>query len=97
MPLAINPEPDGTLIFYRPDGVRLEPVPGLPILAVDEADPLGPTAARLQQAGIQINRFTCAPREGGPFDIRWAIDVMRIPVRDVDGSPLPRRPPTPAS
>ncbi|HEX5107168.1 MAG TPA: HNH endonuclease signature motif containing protein [Vicinamibacterales bacterium] len=87
-------EPDGTLTFFRPDGARLDPVPRLPILAMDGADPLGPTAARLRRAGIQIGRFTCAPREGYPFDIPWAIDVMRSPARDVDGSPLPQRAPT---
>ena len=54
-----------------------------------DPDPLGPTDARLRDAGVTVGPYTCAPTDGQPMDLVWAIDVLRIPACDVDGSPLP--------
>jgi hypothetical protein len=44
----------------------------------DREDPLGPTAARLAAARIEIGPYTATPTwDGHPFDIVWAIDVLR--------------------
>ena len=53
-------------------------------------DPLGPTAARLEAAGISIGPYTATPAwDGHPFDVVWAIDILRG--RPVDGGQGTRR------
>jgi hypothetical protein len=88
----VQREADGAVSFFRPDGVRLDPVPPPPDWRVSDPEPLGPTEARLRAAGITVGPRTCAPLcDGQRMDVVWAIDVLRIPRCDVDGSPLPRR------
>jgi hypothetical protein len=92
---SVGRDPDGRLTFQRPDGVRLEAIPPPPMVPCD-ADPLRPIAIRLREAGVTVHPYTCAPRDGQPLDLRWAIDVLRIPACDIDGTPLPHRKASPA-
>jgi hypothetical protein len=42
------------------------------------ADPLAPTSARLEAAGLAVGPYTATPAwDGHPFDVVWAIDVLR--------------------
>ena len=84
-------DPDGGVTFLRPDGVRLDPAPPVPMWALFDPDPLGPTMSRLQEAGMTIDVRTCMPRDGQRIDICWAIDALRIPASDLDGSSPPHR------
>lgn len=88
---AVTREPSGRLIFLRPDGAPLHSAPPIPILALDDSGPLAPTMARLRESGIAIGARACLPCDSGPLDIGWAIDVLRIPASDIDGSPRANR------
>jgi hypothetical protein len=45
-------------------------------------DPLGPTEAHLAAAGVVIGPYTATSKwDGHPFDVVWAIDVLRGPQR----------------
>jgi hypothetical protein len=73
---------DGAALFIRPDGRRLDVVPAPNAWsAADQgeplAGPLGPTTARLAAAGITINHRTPSCWDGTPFNVGWAIDVLR--------------------
>ncbi|MEQ1910689.1 MAG: DUF222 domain-containing protein [Vicinamibacterales bacterium] len=86
---GITQYPDGTLVFHRPDGRALKFAPALPqwdcasgLWARDGSapapiDPLGPVTARLAEAGITFNARSVAVWDGTPFDVAWAIDVIR--------------------
>jgi hypothetical protein len=88
----VERDADGTVTFYRPDGVRLDPVPPVPAWSDRDPDPLGPTAARMRAAGVPTGPRTCTPIcDGQRVDVGWVIDVLRIPACDIDGSPLPHR------
>jgi hypothetical protein len=90
--VRLQRDADGTVTFFRPDGVRLDPAPAAPVWSESDADPLGPTVARMRAAGIAAGPLTRTPICGGErLDVGWAIDVLRIPACDIDGSPLPRR------
>jgi hypothetical protein len=84
-------ESDDSVTFRRPDGARLVPAPAPPMWALLDPDPLGPTGRRLREAGIAIDARTCMPGDGQPIDIGWALDVLRTPSNNFDGSPLPCR------
>ena len=61
--------------------MRLESVPAAPLWALVDPHPLGPTAARLSDAGILLGPHTCVPRDGGSLDAAWATVA--------EGAPLP--------
>jgi hypothetical protein len=72
--------PDGAFVFFGPDGERLDEAPAPARWCAQEtADPLAPTAARLAAAGVTIGPHTTTPCwDGEPFDLGWAIDVLRV-------------------
>ena len=86
---AITQHPDGSLVFRRPDGRLLEIAPAAPkrdrasdLHGPDESSPasihpLGPVTARLASAGLAIGARSVAVWDGTPFDVAWAIDVIR--------------------
>ena len=86
---GITHHPDGKLVFHRPDGRPVKVAPALPqsdcasdVRARDGStptsiDPLGPVTARLAEAGIRFNARSVAVWDGTPFDVAWAIDVIR--------------------
>ena len=83
--------PDGAATFYSPDGKRLEGSPALPqwdrgsdvhggdvpasVPALAHA--LDSVTERLAMAGITIGARTVAVWDGTPFDLAWAVDVLR--------------------
>ena len=81
--------PAGSWIVHRPDGRPLEVAPVLPpwdreptLHAPDEpapasVHPLAPVTATLASAGIMINARSVAVWDGTPFDVAWAVDVIR--------------------
>ena len=81
--------PDGSLIVHRPDGRLLEVAPVLPTWDREPAlhvpdepapasvHPLAPVTARLASASIMITARSVAVWDGTPFDVAWAIDVLR--------------------
>ena len=81
--------PDGSLIVHRPDGRLLEVAPVLPTWDREPAlhvpdepapasvHPLAPVMARLASASIMITARSVAVWDGTPFDVAWAIDVLR--------------------
>ncbi|MEQ1907300.1 MAG: DUF222 domain-containing protein [Vicinamibacterales bacterium] len=81
--------PDGSLIVHRPDGRLLEVAPVLPpwdrepaLHAPDKpapasGHPLAPVTAWLMSAGITVDARSVAVWDGTPFDVAWAIDVLR--------------------
>jgi hypothetical protein len=69
---------DGTPTFFRPDGTYVEIAPAMPRLDPQHADPLAPTAARLTAASVAIDPHAAtAHRDDSPFDVVWAIDILR--------------------
>jgi hypothetical protein len=71
---------DGAVVFTRPDGTRLDAIAPPPRWIGPQGDPLQPTTTRLAAAGISIGPHSAAPHWGGePFDVGWAIDVLRAP------------------
>ena len=86
---TLAPHPDGSLIVHRPDGRPLEAAP-LPPSWDGAADlharngssstslhPLDPVTASLAAAGIVISARSVAVWDDTPFDVVWAIDVLR--------------------
>ena len=81
--------PDSSLIVHRPDGRLLEVAPVLPTWDREPAlhvpdepapasvHPLAPVTARLASASIMITARSVAVWDGTPFDVAWAIDVLR--------------------
>jgi len=69
----------GDVRVTRPDGTPLPTVPRPPRWTARRDDgPLAPTTARLAAAGLTIGPYTATPRwDGHPFDVGWAIDVLR--------------------
>jgi len=70
----------GNVRVLRPNGTPLPAVPPLPRWTREPLSqaPLGPTTARLAAAGIEIGPYTATPAwDGHPFDVVWAIDVLR--------------------
>ena len=88
---TITPHPDGTATFCAPDGRRLDASPALPpwdsgsgVQCGNEAasvrahaHPLDPITERLARAGITIGTRMVGVWDGTPFDLAWAIDVVR--------------------
>jgi hypothetical protein len=72
---------DGSISFVRPDGTRLAVAP-LPPRRIDTyAAPVAPTVTLIDAT---IDGYTATPRwDGTPFDVVWAIDVLRG--READG------------
>ena len=69
---------DGEIVFYRPDGTCVETAPAMPRWETDHDGPLGPASARLAMAGAVVGPSTTTPcAEDLPFDVGWAIDVLR--------------------
>src|SRR6059036_1608834 len=70
----IEPQPDGVLLFKRPDGRLLPEVP--PPVAVP-ADPVQLLRARHETQGLRLHARTACPRWlGEHLDLGWAIDVL---------------------
>ena len=86
---AIAQHSDGSVIVHRPDGRPLEVAPELPRwagysrrVAPDgsgpaSVHPLDPVTSRLACAGITIDASSVAVWDGTPFDVVWAMDVLR--------------------
>ena len=85
-------EPDGSTSFVRPDGRPLESAPVAPpwdgesdhsqrdardSSAAASVHPLDPVTAQLAAAGIAISARSVAVWDGTPFDVVWAIDVLK--------------------
>jgi hypothetical protein len=71
---------DGTPVFYRPDGTRVEIVPAAHRLD-DDADLRGAAVARAMVPGVAIGPYTAAPRDGyAAIDVAWAIDILRCSI-----------------
>jgi hypothetical protein len=80
---------DGSLVFHRPDARPLEVAPvaqrwdrASDLHARDGSapasiHPLGPVTAQLESAGLVIGARSIAVWDGTPFDVAWAIDVVR--------------------
>jgi hypothetical protein len=69
---------DGMPVFVRPDGTCVETAPAMPRWHHEDADPLAPTAALLTAASAAIGPYTATARgDGAPFNVAWAIDVLR--------------------
>jgi hypothetical protein len=76
---------EGAVHVTRPDGTPLVAVPPSPRWTAEprREDALAPTAARLAASGTVIGPHTTTPNwDGRPFDVVWAIDVLR-------GRPVP--------
>ena len=81
--------PDGSTTFFTPDGKTLEAAPELPrwdghshCEARDgslstSVHPLDPVTGSLMAAGIIISARSIAVWDGTPFDVAWAMDVLR--------------------
>jgi hypothetical protein len=94
---AIARQRDGLLRFVRPDGKSLEIAPALPpwphgrdlgardLTQHTFAAPLDPETARLAAAGIALDARSISRWDGRPFDLAWAIDIVR------DRAATPRR------
>jgi hypothetical protein len=75
---------DGEVLFTRPNGVRLEPVPAAPQWQAEtasrgtgDASPLAPTDGRLAEAGIVIGPRTGWPHwHGERFDAGYALENL---------------------
>ena len=88
---TITQHPDGAATFCSPHGTRLDVSPALPqwdrspdIHGRDVpatvpalAHPLDPVTEQLALAGITIGARTVAVWDGTPFDLAWAIDILR--------------------
>ena len=86
---TLAPHPDGSWVAHRPDGKLLAVAPVLPswdrepfFRAPNESAPasthsLAPVTATLASAGIMINARSVAVWDGTPFDVAWAVDVIR--------------------
>jgi hypothetical protein len=81
---------DGTLRFARPDGEPIDLVPAMPEWDHRDRDPLSPTTSRLAAAGTFIRASTMPRWDGTPFNVVWAIDVLRGHERDPIASGPPR-------
>jgi hypothetical protein len=80
---------DGSFSFYRPDGTPLDVAPRPPRWADDASQPLASTVVRRAAAGLTIAPHTAtSPWDGTPFDVVWAIDVLRG--RETGGHDAPR-------
>ena len=86
---AIAAQPDRSISFIRPDGRPLEVAPVLPAWdreserdardgsASTSVHPLAPVTASLAATGIVISARSVAVWDGTPFDVVWAMDVLR--------------------
>ena len=69
----------GNFLFLRPDGSPLPAVPPAPRWT-GAGDPLAPTLARLEAAGIRIGPHTATPEwYGEPLDVAETLDVLWEP------------------
>ena len=69
----------GQFQFLRPNGAPLPPVPPAPCWQ-GAGDPLAPTVARLEAAGVSIGPHTATPEwYGEPLDVTAALDVLWEP------------------
>jgi hypothetical protein len=69
---------DGSIGFFRPDGTPLAVAPLPPRWTDNYAAPVAPTATHIGAAGATVDGHTATPRwDGTPFDVVWAIDVLR--------------------
>ena len=67
-------QPEGALVFYRPNGWVLPHVPAAPAVP---ADPIGEVQKENAANGLQIDPRTLKPLwSGETFDLGWAIDVL---------------------
>ncbi len=76
----ITRDAEGAMHVTRPDGTPLVGMPPPPRWAVESQgkDALVPTAVRLAAAGVVIGPYTTTPiSDDRPFDLGWAIDVLR--------------------
>jgi hypothetical protein len=70
----VEREPDGGLLFHRPDG---RPLPEVPPPFEVPGDPLGVLRAWHQAAGVDLNAHTATPDWlGEHLDVGYAIDVL---------------------
>ena len=70
---------DGGFLFLRPDGVPLPAIPPAPRWQ-GAGDPLAPTVARLEEAGISIGPRTATPEwYGEPLNVTAALDALWEP------------------
>jgi hypothetical protein len=78
---------DGSVSFFRPDGQPLDVAPPSPRWADGQANPLGPTVARIADPSLATHPLTDTPPwDGTPFDVVWVIDVLRGRETDVDAA-----------
>ena len=92
---------DGSSIVHRADGRLLEVAPELPRwdgnshreerggASSISVHPLGPVTASLAAAGIVISARSVAVWDGTPFDVVWAMDVLRVRATDRTGTSAP--------
>jgi len=67
-------QPNGTLVFRRPDG---RPLPDVPEPAAVPANPTDTLHAQNDAAGVQINARTATPGwQGERLDVGYAISVL---------------------
>ena len=70
----ITRDPDGSLMFRRPDGRSIPDVPDLPVLPRDSMDAIWEANTAL---GVSVDSHTLTPLwRGEPVDVGWAIDVL---------------------
>ena len=70
----VTREPDGTLMFWRPDGRSIPDVPDPPVLPRDSIDVMWETNTAV---GVSVGSHTLTPLwRGEPVDVGWAIDVL---------------------
>ncbi|MEQ1871421.1 MAG: DUF222 domain-containing protein [Vicinamibacterales bacterium] len=86
---AIIQRPSGALVFHRPNGEPLSVAPVLPrcdrpsdLRVRDGSAPpslhlLGPVTAQPASPGLVVSARSVAVWDGTPFDVTWAIDVIR--------------------
>jgi hypothetical protein len=83
---SVTVQLDGALAFFRPDGRRFEAAPALPRwdpaserppVAVDASSTNASQTERPAAVGITIGPRSVAVWDGTPFDLAWAIDVVR--------------------
>jgi hypothetical protein len=66
---------DGELVFYRPDGTCVEAAPAMPRWETRHEGPLGPSS---QISVVDVVDGASTPYvEDAPFNVGWAIDVLR--------------------